>query len=67
MAARLLLVLAFVLALPAAAQQVELAKGVRAAGLLCFPRYGKPTEYVYLPQRVRLATHEDVTVTVSGI
>lgn len=40
---------------PARAQQVSLEDGVRAGGLWCFPLAGDPSQYVYLPDTVRLA------------
>lgn len=53
LAATLLLALA---AGPAAAQSVLVDRGVRAAGLWCFPLASNPREYVYLPSTGRLGT-----------
>ena len=47
------------LALPGAAQQISVDRGVKAAGLWCFPLVDKPDTYVYIPGEGRLATHED--------
>jgi len=42
-------------ALPARAQQVSLEDGLRAGGLWCFPLAADSSQYVYLPDTVRLA------------
>lgn len=46
-------------ALPARAQPIEIDRGVRAAGLWCFPRVGEPSRWAYLPAGAGLATRED--------
>lgn len=43
-------------AAPAAAQGVLVDRGVRAAGVWCFPLAANPKEYVYLPSTGRLGT-----------
>jgi hypothetical protein len=45
-------------ALPGAAQQPLIDRGVRAGGLWCFPLATDPQQYVYLPTGARLATGE---------
>lgn len=42
-------------ALPAPGQEVLLDRGVRAAGLWCFPVASEPAAWVYLPAGIRLA------------
>lgn len=54
--ATLAAVLALGFARPAAAQAVGIDRGVRAAGLWCFPLAGNPKEYLYLPAAGRLGT-----------
>ena len=43
-------------AAPSSAQAVAVDRGVRAAGLWCFPLAANPKEYVYLPSTGRLGT-----------
>lgn len=45
--------------LQALAQTVEIERGVRAAGLWCFPILNRPHEWVYIPARAGLATDDD--------
>ena len=42
----------------ATAQPVLMDRGVRAAGLWCFPVAGDPLQYVYLPAGAKLATDD---------
>ena len=42
----------------AAAQQISVDRGARAAGLWCFPLATDPKTYVYLPSSARLATDD---------
>ncbi len=42
----------------AAAQQISIDRGLRAAGLWCFPLAADARTYVYLPNQVRLATDD---------
>jgi hypothetical protein len=43
---------------PAFAQQISIDRGVRAAGLWCFPLAADGRTYVYLPNQVRLANDD---------
>lgn len=52
----LVLALALGLVLPAAAQTISVDRGVRMAGLWCFPTATNPKEYVYLPTGGHLGT-----------
>ena len=47
------------LAVPAAAQQIRVDRGVRAAGLQCFPSAVNDTDWYYVPQTARLVTDTD--------
>ena len=47
------------LAMPAAAQQIRVDRGVRAAGLQCFPSAVNDTDWYYVPQTARLVTDTD--------
>lgn len=53
-----LLVAAGLSAPPASAQRLEVDRGVRVAGLWCFPLEGEPGRFLYLPARARLATDD---------
>src|SRR5688572_25363484 len=52
----LIAVLLFGLGGPAGAQAIAVDRGVRAAGLWCFPLASNPKEYLYLPSGGRLGT-----------
>ena len=41
----------------ASAQQISIDRGVRAAGLWCFPLANNPNEYLYLPAGAQLGTN----------
>ena len=50
------LALTLLVAPAARAQQIRVDRGIRAAGLWCFPIVSSPDRYVYLPAGARLAT-----------
>jgi hypothetical protein len=54
--ALLALAAALWLAVPAAGQQIRVDRGVRAAGLQCFPSAANDTDWYYVPQTARLVT-----------
>src|SRR5438874_1686103 len=47
------------IARPAAAQEIMLDKGVKAGPLECFPAYGDPNTYYYVPDKARLGVGAD--------
>ena len=51
--------LVLIVAYTATAQQIQIDRGIRVAGLWCFPLLENPNAYLYLPSTGRLATKEN--------